>query len=42
MLKQYENYLTRLFLKNIFTILIVFIFLSILKIKKMNFIIQLF
>ena len=28
MLKQYENYLTRLFLKNIFTILIVFIFLS--------------
>ena len=28
MLKQYENYLTKLFLKNIFIILIVFIFLS--------------
>ena len=28
MLKQYENYLTKLFLKNISVILIVFIFLS--------------
>ena len=28
MLKQYENYLTQLFLKNIFIILVVFIFLS--------------
>ena len=28
MLKQYQNYLTKLFLKNIFIILMVFIFLS--------------